>query len=62
MLRYMQEVTSAVSGAYLEVQQDIHGEERVARQQLTGALMSGQPIGLLVEAGGHVGRPVVRGA
>jgi hypothetical protein len=52
MLRYMQEVTSAVSGAYLEVQQDIHGEERVARQQLTGALMSGQPIGLLVERAG----------
>ena len=52
LLRYMQEVTSAVSSVYLEVQQAIHGEERVARQQLTSALMSGQPTGLLVERAG----------
>jgi len=43
LLRYMQELTSAVSTAYLDVQQTIHGEERAARQELTEALLSGRP-------------------
>jgi hypothetical protein len=42
LLRYMQELTSAVSSAYLEVQQTIHGEERVARQELATALLTGR--------------------
>jgi hypothetical protein len=52
LLRYMQEVTSAVSTVYLEVQQAIHSEARVARQQLTSALLAGQPTDLLVERAG----------
>lgn len=52
MLRYMQSVTSAVSTAYVEVRQRIHSDERVARQQLTAALMSGQPTAALIERAG----------
>jgi hypothetical protein len=47
ILRYMQDLTSAVSGAYLDVQRAIHGEERVARQELASALFGGRsPEGL----------------
>jgi hypothetical protein len=44
VLIYLLAVTSAVSTAYLEEQQSIHGEERDARRALASALLSGAPV------------------
>jgi hypothetical protein len=43
VLRYVQQVTAAVSAAYLEEQQTIFGEERDARRSLASALLAGEP-------------------
>lgn len=47
MLIYVQHVTGAVSSAYLEEQQAIHGEERDAHRALATALLGGQPAAAL---------------
>src|SRR4051794_17257140 len=44
VLHYVQQVTAAVSAAYLEEQQTIYGEERDARRSLASALLSGEPV------------------
>jgi hypothetical protein len=43
VLGYVQQVTAAVAGAYLEEQQTIYGEERDARRSLASALLNGEP-------------------
>ena len=43
VLAYVQQVSAAVSAAYLEEQQTIYGEERDARRALASALLAGEP-------------------
>ena len=43
VLLFVQQVTAAVSAAYIEEQHAIHGEERDARRALASALLSGEP-------------------
>lgn len=44
VMLYLQSVTAAVSTAYLEEQQAIHGEERDARRAFASALLNGEPV------------------
>lgn len=53
LIRYVQTVTTAVSGAYLEERQAIFGEERDARRALAEALLSGLDPRSLAERVGH---------
>lgn len=43
LIGYLETVTSAVAGAYLEERESIYGEQRDARRTLVEALLSGQP-------------------
>jgi hypothetical protein len=55
VLSYVQQVSAAVSAAYLEEQQTIHGEERDARRGLASALLSGEPADALAA---RLGAPI----
>jgi hypothetical protein len=57
VLHYLQELTSSISTVYVEVQQTIHGDERVARRELATALVTGAEIGALAERAGAVVAP-----
>ncbi|MEY2474963.1 MAG: hypothetical protein QOG87_278 [Actinomycetota bacterium] len=53
VMAYIEAVTSAVAGAYLEERQAIYGEEREARRALAEALLSGGPSDALAQRAGY---------
>ncbi|MDQ1375056.1 MAG: hypothetical protein QOJ09_2394 [Actinomycetota bacterium] len=53
VMAYIEAVTSAVAGAYLEERQAIYGEEREARRALAEALLSGGPSDAVAQRGGQ---------
>jgi hypothetical protein len=53
VMAYIEAVTSAVAGAYLEERQAIYGEEREARRALAEALLSGVPSDALAQRAGY---------
>ena len=53
VMAYIEAVTSAVAGAYLEERQAIYGEEREARRALAEALLSGGPSDALAQRAGN---------
>jgi hypothetical protein len=53
VMAYIEAVTSAVAGAYLEERQAIYGEEREARRALAEALLSGVTSDALAQRAGY---------